>query len=83
MDTKNNPDPNGCYVRAEPNEPRFTLLGRDKAAAKAVRYWVLERLKTGKNRASDTQIIEAYEIAQAMEAYEQQRHTVDVGADLV
>lgn len=83
MGTKRTPGKFDCYTNAKPDEPMFTLLGRDKAAARAVRYWVLERIKTGKNRASDSQIIEAYEIALAMEAYELQRHSIEAGADLV
>lgn len=83
MATKIEPGAFDCYSRAKPDEPMFILLGRDKAAAKAVRYWVLERIKTGKNKATDHQIIEAYECAQAMEAYEERHHRVASGADLV
>lgn len=86
MDTKNNPDPNGCYNRAEPDEPRFTLLGRDKAAPAAIRYWALERLKLGKNKPDDPQILDAFAVAKAMVAHREGTpvsEPVTEGADLV
>lgn len=45
MGTKNNPGAYDCYANAEPDEPMFILLGRDRHAAEVVRYWVY--LKTG------------------------------------
>lgn len=39
MGTKNNPAPNDCYDRAEPDEPMFTLLARDPVAAHMVSIW--------------------------------------------
>lgn len=48
MGTKNNPNPNDCYTKAEPDEPMFTLLGRDPVAAFVIRCWVsLRRLVCG------------------------------------
>lgn len=35
--------PRDCYLKAEPGEPRFTLLGRDSDAAIAIRYWTMLR----------------------------------------
>jgi hypothetical protein len=32
-----------CYHKAEPDEPKFTLLGRDKAAPVCVRLWAAIR----------------------------------------
>jgi hypothetical protein len=32
-----------CYHKAEPDEPKFTLLGRDKAAPVCVRMWAAIR----------------------------------------
>lgn len=32
-----------CYHKAEPNEPKFTLLGRDRAAPVCVRMWAAIR----------------------------------------
>jgi hypothetical protein len=40
MGTKKNPGAFDCYAKAEPDEPTFTLLGRDPAAALTIRYWV-------------------------------------------
>ena len=37
MGTKNNPGVFDCYANAEPDEPMFVLLGRDKDAATLVR----------------------------------------------
>lgn len=45
----------------------FTLLGRDPAAPVAVRAWVAERLRLGKNTEHDAQITEALDIATTME----------------
>ncbi len=45
----------------------FVLLGRDIAAAEAVRYWVKLRLQYGKNKIDDPQILEAYHCADEMQ----------------
>lgn len=60
-------DPASCMSRAKDDEWTFVLLGRDKAAPVAIRAWAHERIKLGKNVASDTQIIEALECAKRME----------------
>lgn len=39
MATKNNPGANDCYTKAEPDEPLFTLLGRDPIAPWLVLLW--------------------------------------------
>lgn len=39
MGTKNNPGKYDCYNDAEPDEPRFTLLGRDRLAGHLVSIW--------------------------------------------
>jgi hypothetical protein len=39
MGTKNNPGKFDCYENAEPDEPMFILLGRDKHAPLLVRLW--------------------------------------------
>ena len=46
----------------------FVLLGRDAAAPVAIRAWVAERLRLGKNVATDAQIVEALDCAKTMEA---------------
>ncbi len=43
MGTKNNPGEFGCYAAAEPDEPMFTLLGRDPHAASLVWLWAVMR----------------------------------------
>lgn len=43
MGTKNNPAPYDCYANANPDEPMFVLLGRDKFGASLVRLWALAR----------------------------------------
>lgn len=43
MGTKQNPNPNDCYERAEMDEPLFTLLARDPLAPGCVRLWAALR----------------------------------------
>ncbi|HYE19231.1 MAG TPA: hypothetical protein VEA69_12345 [Tepidisphaeraceae bacterium] len=52
-------DPNSCMNRAADDEWTFVLLGRDLAAPAAVRAWIDERIRLGKNRPGDAQIVEA------------------------
>lgn len=60
-------DPNSCMSRARDDEMTFVLLGRDKAAPAAIRAWVAERVRLGKNDVHDPQIREALTCATAME----------------
>lgn len=60
-------DPNSCMSRAKDDEMTFVLLARDIAAPKAIREWVRERCRIGKNRYDDAQIIEALDCADAMD----------------
>ncbi|WP_119304987.1 hypothetical protein [Dongia deserti] len=39
MGTKNDPGEYDCYAKAHPEEPMFTLLGRDRTAFHLVRIW--------------------------------------------
>lgn len=57
-----------CMQRAHPNEMVFVLLSRDVAAPAAIRAWVEERLRLGKNTKDDLQIVEALHCAAIMEA---------------
>ncbi len=57
-----------CMQHAHAKEMVFVLLSRDAAAPVAVRAWVAERLRLGKNVETDAQIIEALEVATVMEA---------------
>lgn len=61
-------NPNGCMSRASDDEMTFVLLGRDAAAPAAIRAWITERIKLGKNTPCDPQIVEAEECARTMEA---------------
>lgn len=70
MATKKNPGEFDCYANAKDDEPMFVLLARDKASPAAVRYWCLERIKTGKNTVHDKQIVDAYRVATEMEEYQ-------------
>jgi hypothetical protein len=56
-----------CMQHAHDKEMVFVLLSRDAAAPVAIRAWVAERLRLGKNVETDAQIIEALECAQVME----------------
>jgi hypothetical protein len=57
-----------CMQHAHPEEMVFVLLSRDAAAPVAIRAWVAERLRLGKNVATDAQIVEALECAAIMAA---------------
>lgn len=70
MGTKNNPDPNDCYVRALPDEPLFTLLARDLDAPRTVEIWAEMRERgvcEGRYPTSDlAQVDKAYRDARKM-----------------
>lgn len=60
-------NPRSCMVRANDDEMTFVLLARDVAAPVAIRAWVKERCRIGKNRYDDPQITEALDCADEME----------------
>lgn len=60
--------PQSCWNKAREDEMTFVLLGRDRAAPATIRFWVSERIRLGKNRPDDPQIIEAEACARRMEA---------------
>ncbi len=66
MGTKNNPGTYDCYENAEPDEPMFILLGRDKGAAFLVDLWATAREKLGEDSAK---VEEARQCANAMRDY--------------
>lgn len=66
MATKNAPGKYDCYSSAHPNEPLFTLLGRDPDAPLLVRIWALLREKRGED--SD-KVQEALQCAKDMESW--------------
>lgn len=49
MGTKNNPGKFDCYANAEPDEPMFVLLGRDKHAPLLVKLWADLRAMDGED----------------------------------
>lgn len=60
-------DPNSCLNRADASELVFVLLQRDVAAPHAIRAWVAERIRLGKNVETDDQIQGALGCAVRME----------------
>jgi hypothetical protein len=62
-------DTRSCMSRADDDEMTFVLLGRDLAAPVAIRAWIAERIRLGKNKPDDSQIIEAEECAAWMERH--------------
>lgn len=60
-------DPNSCFNKARDDERLFILLSRDAAAPIAIRAWIEERIRMGKNQPDDPQIVEAAECARLME----------------
>ena len=51
MGTKNNPGMFDCYQAADPDEPMFVLLGRDRHAPTLVWLWATLRELDGENEA--------------------------------
>jgi len=56
-----------CLNKARDDERLFVLLARDPAAPIAIRAWVAERIRIGKNVPEDPQIVEAIDYADRME----------------
>ena len=52
-------NPESCWNKAGEHEMTFVLIGRDAAAPAAIRAWIEERIRLGKNERNDSQIIEA------------------------
>jgi hypothetical protein len=57
---------NSCLNRALDDELIFVLRGCDIAAPATIRAWCQERIRLGKNRPGEPQIVEAMECARAM-----------------
>lgn len=66
MGTKNNPGAYDCYANADPDEPMFVLLGRDKYAPMLVRLWAEMRFLDGEEKAK---VLEAHRCADDMERF--------------
>ena len=60
-------DPRSCWNKAADDERLFVLLAHDPAAPVAIRAWVAERLRLGKNSPQDAQIRGALTCADRME----------------
>lgn len=80
-------DTESCFNKAHADERLFVMLSRDPAAPVAIRAWIEERIRLGKNAPGDQQIREAYECATLMElerarsesARGQQQHWAEAG----
>lgn len=72
-------NPGSCTCRARDDEMMFVLLGRDAAAPAAVRMWIAERIRLGKNQPGDEQLQDAERCARVMEA-ERDAATVATGS---
>lgn len=59
--------PGTCFQRAGLDEMIFVLLARDPAAPTAIRAWIAERIRLGKNQPNDSQLHEAELCALEME----------------
>ncbi len=66
MGSKNEPGKFDCYSHAEPDEPMFILLARDKHAPRLVREWARLRDVAGEN---PEKVREAFDCADAMEVW--------------
>jgi hypothetical protein len=64
--------PESCLNKARDDERLFVMLARDAAAPVAIRAWVAERLRLGKNKPTDPQIREAIDCATRMEIERQE-----------
>lgn len=76
MGTKRNPGAYDCYANAEPDEPMFILLGRDKHAPYLVELWAAFREADGEN---PSKIAEARECAKAMRKFRRSRKAKATG----
>lgn len=60
-------NPASCMSRANDDEMTFVFLARDAAAPYAIRCWVAQRIRLGKNEPDDEQIAAALAVADAMD----------------
>lgn len=65
--------PNSCLRKAEDDEPIFVILGRDPAAAFAIREWIRMRIQLGKNLGHDAQIQDAHEFTYIISEYQKRK----------
>ncbi len=74
MGTKNNPGTYDCYANAEPDEPMFVLLGRDKDAPDLVESWAAQREVDGE---SPDKLAEARALAREMREWRAKRSALE------
>lgn len=79
MGTKNNPGVFDCYANAEPDEPMFVLLGRDRHAALLVNLWAFLRNAEGED---PSKVTEAFMCADAMVNYRAQLKPGEIPAGI-
>lgn len=60
-------DKNSCFNKTRIDELVFVVLERDVAAPATIRFWCSERIRLGKNKPDDEQIIKALRDADSME----------------
>lgn len=77
MGTKNEPGAFDCYEAAEPDEPMFILLARDRLASSVVKLWAAGRVSQGLNTVDDPQIAEALDCVDAMEKWYEEHRSND------
>lgn len=63
MGTKNDPGKYDCYAKAEPDEPMFVLLARDRFAPALIEAWAMMREGIDEDTAK---VDEAMDCADAM-----------------
>jgi hypothetical protein len=76
MGTKNNPGAFDCYVNAEPDEPMFVLLARDKHAPTLVYLWSVLRELDGEDA---VKVAEALECVRSMIKWSADHNRKSVG----
>ena len=64
---KEQTDDQSCWNKAFSSEMVFVLLERDAAAPAAIRAWIAERIRLGKNSPGDKQLFEALRCAEFIE----------------
>lgn len=69
MGTKNNPGNYDCYANADPDEPMFVLLGRDRSAPSLVEAWADARAHNSPSVEEIRKIEEARACAESMRAW--------------
>lgn len=77
-------NPNSCLNKAREDEYVFVLLERDVAAPAAISAWIQARIRLGKNKPNDPQILEAEQTILMIEESLQCRssRTTEVQKDL-